>query len=87
MDNERTKIEKIRESYLEKELTKLEELKKLEDIAKHAINLKLTNNINYTDIKNQIIQELAEYIYDSTGRKPIILPVIMNIKRETKVTN
>ena len=62
-------------------------LKKLEDIAKHAINLKLTNNINYTDIKNQIIQELAEYIYDSTGRKPIILPVIMNIKRETKVTN
>ena len=27
MDNERTKIEKIRESYLEKELTKLEELK------------------------------------------------------------
>lgn len=62
-------------------------LKKLEDIAKHAINIKLTNNINYTDIKNQIIQELAEYIYDSTGRKPIILPVIMNIKRETKVTN
>ena len=62
-------------------------LKKLEDIAKHAINLKLTSNINYTDIKNQIIQELGEYIYDSTGRKPIILPVIMNIKRETKVTN
>ena len=32
-------------------------------------------------------ERIAEYIYDSTGRKPIILPVIMNIKRETKVTN
>lgn len=58
-------------------------MKKLEEISKHAILSKLDKNVNYTDIKNQIITELSDYIFDSTGRKPIILPVIMNIKRET----
>ena len=62
-------------------------LKKLEEVARHAINAKISTNINYTEIKSQIITELSEYIYEITGRKPIILPVIMNIKRETKVTN
>ncbi|HPF82915.1 MAG TPA: ribonuclease J [Bacilli bacterium] len=65
----------------------LDMLKKLEEIAKHAINSKLTKDINYIDIKNQIISELSDYIYDTTGRKPIILPVIMNVKKETKITN
>jgi len=62
-------------------------LKKLEEVARHAINAKISTNINYTEIKSQIITELSEYIYELTGRKPIILPVIMNIKRETKVAN
>lgn len=35
---------------------------------------------NYLDLKNQIILELNSYIVDSTGRRPIILPVIMEIK-------
>lgn len=39
MDNEKTKIEKIRESYLEKELTKLEELKKLDKRAKYPAKI------------------------------------------------
>ena len=65
----------------------LEMLKKLEEIAKHAINSKLSKNINYTEIKNQIVIELSEYIYETTGRKPIVLPVIMNIKKEAKVNN
>ena len=61
-----------------------EMLRKLEEIAKHAINQKITKQINYTEIKNQIILELSAFISETTGRKPIILPVIMNLKKETK---
>ena len=35
---------------------------------------------NYLDLKNQIILEINPYINDLTGRRPIILPVIMEIK-------
>ncbi len=61
----------------------LDMIKELEEIAKKAINAKLTKDINYTEIKNQIIDDLSTHIFDTTGRKPIILPVIMNVKRET----
>ena len=44
-------------------------LKKLEEISKTAINSKLTEQINYADIKNEIITELSSYIFDKTGRK------------------
>lgn len=43
------------------------------------------NNYNYTDLKNQIILELHPYISELTGRHPIILPVIMEV-RENKNT-
>ena len=59
----------------------------LEDIATEAINSKLTSHINYTDIKNEIINIVTPYIYEKTGRKPIILPVIMNIKKDVKVNS
>ncbi len=35
---------------------------------------------NYLDLKNQIILELNSYIVEITGRRPIILPVIMEVK-------
>ena len=35
---------------------------------------------NYIDLKNQIILELSPFINDLTGRRPIILPVIMEVK-------
>lgn len=38
------------------------------------------NNYNYTDLKNQIILELHPFINEITGRRPIILPVIMEVK-------
>lgn len=56
-------------------------LKKLEEISKDAINSKIDNRINYSEIKLEIINQLSVYIYEKTGRKPIILPVIMDIKR------
>ena len=31
-------------------------------------------------LKNQIINEVSPFILEKTGRKPIILPVLMNIK-------
>ena len=36
---------------------------------------------SYTDLKNQIILELLPFINDLTGRRPIILPVIMEINQ------
>lgn len=56
-------------------------LKEIEQIAKKAILSKLKVRINYTEIKQEIISQLTPYIYNKTGRKPIILPVIMNIKK------
>ena len=62
----------------------LELLKELEQIAAISVNKKLDKQINFTEIKNEIITDLTPYIYDTTGRKPIILPVIMDIKKEVK---
>jgi len=56
-------------------------LRNLEVVCRKAINSKLEGLINYTDIKSEIINELSSYTYKKTGRKPIILPVIMNIKK------
>lgn len=57
-------------------------LRNLEMMSKRAIESKLNSKLNYTEIKNEITNTLSSYIYDKTGRKPIILPVIMNIKKE-----
>jgi len=59
----------------------IELLKKLEEISASAINSKLVTRTSYSDIKGEIINSLAPYIYETTGRKPIILPVIMDIKK------
>ena len=58
-------------------------LKELEQVSRRAINSKLNGPINYSDIKNEIITNLSSYTYEKTGRKPIILPVIMDIKKNS----
>ena len=40
-----------------------------------------TSTYNYTDLKNQIILELYPFINELTGRRPIILPVIMEVNQ------
>lgn len=55
----------------------------LEHISKRAIELTLKDRVNYSDMKSAIMTELTSYIYKKTGRKPIILPVIMDIKRNS----
>jgi len=55
-------------------------LKEIELISKNTILDKLTKDSNFTDIKSEIVNTLSNYAYEKTGRKPIILPVIMDIK-------
>lgn len=57
-------------------------IRKLESIAANAINEKLSDpTSNFNDIKNQITSDLFSYVYETTGRKPIILPIILDVKR------
>ena len=62
----------------------IELLKKLENISKEAIENKIKTGVSYSDIKNEISKVLSDYISLHTGRKPIILPVIMDIKKGVK---
>ena len=57
-------------------------IKKIENMAEKIILEKLKEgNVSFNDIKSQITADLFPYIYELTGRKPIILPVILDIKR------
>lgn len=62
-------------------------LNELEFIAEKAINSKISKNINYADIKSEIITLLTPYVFEKTGRKPIILPVIMDVKKKILVNS
>ena len=55
-------------------------LKSIESLAKKTILEKLTKFNNFSDIKTDVLNVLSNYAYEKTGRKPIILPVIMDIK-------
>lgn len=63
----------------------LELLKKLENLAQNAIEDKIKTGVSYSEIKLEISKVLSEYISLNTGRKPIILPVIMDVKKSTKI--
>ena len=62
----------------------IELLKKLESITKKAIEDKIKTGVNYSEVKSEISKVLGDYISLHTGRKPIILPVIMDIKKGVK---
>ncbi len=51
-------------------------------ISETVTNFLKTSIYNYTDLKNQIILELLPFINDLTGRRPIILPVIMEVNKK-----
>ncbi len=63
----------------------IELLKKLEKISKDAINNTIKTGVNYSEVKSEIINNVSSYINNQTGRKPIILPVIMDIKKDVTV--
>ncbi len=57
-------------------------IKEAEEICKNTINNRLKEELNYTNIKNDVIINLTNFVFERTGRKPIVLPVIMDIKKE-----
>lgn len=63
----------------------LELLNELEQVCEKLIQNKLKSNCNYNELKNTIITDLASYITLKTGRKPIILPIIMDGKKENNL--
>ena len=54
--------------------------RKISEVANKALQ---SGPYSYTDLRNQIILELHPYISGLTGRHPIVLPVIMEV-RESK---
>ncbi len=52
--------------------------KKITSIVKESLQ---KNTYTYTDLKNQIILDLHPYINALTGRHPMILPVIMEVRQ------
>ena len=57
-------------------------ISKIEHKITEIVNKTLSNSsYSHTDLKNQIILELHPYINDLTGRRPIILPVIMEVNQ------
>ena len=57
-------------------------MQKIERKISEVVNASLTKApYSYTDLKNQIILELLPFINNLTGRKPIILPVIMEVNQ------
>ena len=52
--------------------------KKIESICKKYLQ---KNKYSYLDFKNQIILDLNPYILELTGRRPIILPVVMELNK------
>lgn len=60
----------------------LELMQKIERKIGDVVNNYLANTpYSYTDLKNLIILELLPFINNLTGRKPIILPVIMEVNQ------
>ena len=61
----------------------LELLKEIEDEASNIINNRLKVNCIFNDIKTDLITNLASFIYEKTGRYPIILPIMNDVKKTT----
>ena len=59
-------------------------INKIENKAEEITNESLANpKTNFITLKGNLTEGLYPFIHDLTGRKPIILPVILDIKKET----
>lgn len=59
-------------------------LHKIEDTANYIIKKKLEANASFPEIKSTLITELVPFIQQLTGRKPIILPVLLEVEKQTE---
>ncbi len=53
----------------------------IENKVSEIVNNAVKNKTNITDLKNLIILELSMYINKITGRRPMILPVVMEVSK------
>lgn len=58
-------------------------IKEIEKEADNIINNRLKVNCIFNDIKSDLITNLSYSIYEKTGRNPIILPIINDVKKTT----
>ena len=57
-------------------------LRQIEYVATTAVNDELSKEkVNYNDLKSQLMQNVLTFVYEKTGRRPIILPVILDVKK------
>ena len=47
-----------------------------------ALNELEKDNFSLTDLKNRIILEINSYVIELTGRRPIIIPMILSINKK-----
>lgn len=57
----------------------------LEHKSQMIVNNKLKGNFSHNEIRSNLITELSTYINEKTGRRPTILPVIMDIKKQSNL--
>ena len=58
-------------------------IKEIELLAKKIVIQKLkTKNVNFTDMKTELVNNLMPFLEEKTGRIPIILPIFMDVKRK-----
>ncbi|MBR4618338.1 MAG: ribonuclease J [Bacilli bacterium] len=61
-------------------------LKKIENYAENIVKEQLKNSHStFAMIKSELTAELIPYINELTGRRPIVLPIILDIKKEAKI--
>lgn len=57
-------------------------ISKIEKESAKAINKELKKDVlNYNEIKLELTKRIAQFIKEETGRKPIVLPIVLNIKK------
>ena len=68
------------------QINKNEELIKMIEIKSSSLILEKLkeNNVTFSDIKSYLTIQINNYIMELTGRRPIILPIILDIKKTTK---
>ena len=61
-------------------------IKEIQKLAETIINRDLKRkNFNFNDLKTNLINELVPVLANKTGRVPIILPIILDIKNNNKI--